>query len=300
MRSYRFFLRHTESPAVFSKGTSTSPCIIFEKDEPEIFFQLLTVLRARAQDEIVLLQNQMREYGHHNVSHQSPVEFGLEYHFQIEQINKKSMSVLFTGTTNNTNELKIPLELIICLPNKPDKLELILQKSVELGVSSIVLVEGDFSQMKHTLRPDRLEKIMIEAAEQSERAMVPSLQVGKKLIDFLGKNKLIQGATPSELAKAHQKANIWVAMERLDVPNLANLTENYLKKNLVKNVGEKFKHENISSKISLVIGPEGGFSEAEKSFIAKDGLTCFSLGQRILRMETAAIVSLGIVSQYFS
>ena len=52
--------------------------------------------------------------------------------------------------------------------------------------------------------------------------------------------------------------------------------------------------------LSLLIGPEGGFSLTEKELIQKLNITCFSLGRRILRMETAAIVSLGVVTQLLS
>ncbi len=280
-RTYRFFLRNSSVPDHVAE-----PVLIFEKDEPEIFFQLLTVLRARPQDEIILLNRNEQQQDHQE--HQHQVKPVLEHHFQLEQINKKSMSLLFTGVAENSNELKIPLELVLCLPNKPDKLELILQKSVELGASSVVLVEADFSQMKHALRPDRLEKIMIEAAEQSERAIIPELKIEKKLTDFM-----------MRVAESSAKTNFWIAMERLETQSLTILCENYPSKNPIKNSEEKTSAPNLSSKISILIGPEGGFSEAEKAHVAREKLTCFSLGRRILRMETAAIVSLGVVGQYF-
>ncbi|HMR01462.1 MAG TPA: RsmE family RNA methyltransferase, partial [Candidatus Gracilibacteria bacterium] len=164
----------------------------------------------------------------------------------------------------NENELDFEMELVVCLPNKPDKLSLILQKAVELGATRLVLVNGDFSQMKHGLREDRLVKIVKEAAEQSERATVPEVVVGGDLRDFVG----------------DAPGGLLVAMER---------AEN-------KTLPEVLKSVEAVSPISILIGPEGGFSDEEKTLIEELGLTCFSLGKRVLRMETAAIVSLGMTA----
>lgn len=265
MRSYRFFLRHSPLPPLSVTAPTIVPTTLSAHDEPEIFYQLSTVLRVKPEDEIILLPHAS------NISQSS---FN-EYHYQIQAFNKKELTLLFTGVTQNHNEPKVQLELILCLPNKPEKLEFILQKSVELGVGSIILAEGDFSQMKHQLRPDRLQRIITEAAEQSERAIIPRFEIEKKLHEFLEKRA----------TKLSEKADLWVALERHDLPPLSALFE-------------KQSHQGPVNKISLLVGPEGGFSDAEKNLMKNQNLTCFTLGRRILRMETAVIASLGILSQY--
>jgi 16S rRNA (uracil1498-N3)-methyltransferase len=190
----------------------------------------------------------------------------------VESADKKEIMLRFIKRTENVNEPRTGLTLMLCLPNKPDKLEFILQKAVELGVSRIILLEGDFSQMKHNLRSDRLEKIMTEASEQSERALVPQLIIAGKLKNYL------KGLTHQELK------NICVAMER-DILGQERETALSL-----------FRRLSSASEISILIGPEGGFSDEEKNLITDAGLKCFSLGKRILRMETAVILSLGFAA----
>lgn len=242
-RIYRFFTRH------INLGNISSSFNLLEKDEPEIIFQLTKVLRACDEDKIVLL------------AEDALMPPFLEYHFEIESIDKKGALLKLEQKKVNENELPFELILVLCLPNKPDKLEFILQKAVELGVKKVILVQGDFSQMKHQLRLDRLRKIMIEAAEQSERGYVPELILENKLSDFLKNNS--------------NKEKIFVAMERL---------ENLIK---LKNGEDAI----------IVIGPEGGFSEQERKLIFDLNLKYFSLGKRVLRMETAVILSLGLIQQ---
>ena len=85
--------------------------------------------------------------------------------------------------------------------------------------------------MKHQLRLDRLQKIIIEAAEQSERAIIPRLTIEGKLREFLEK----------KISKLSNKTAVWVAMERQDLPNLSALFEKH-------SLQEKL------SKISLLVG----------------------------------------------
>ncbi len=245
MRTYRFFLRHT------SKLVENEPFTLDDTSEPEIFFQMAKVLRIKEGDKIVLLPAKKES------------DKTIEYHYEVDTIQKHTVGLLFKETKENVNELKFSLELTLCLPNKPEKLELILQKAVELGVTHIHVVHGDHSQFKHTIRKDRLEKIILEAAEQSERGVIPTFSEEGMLTHYL------------ETCDAEKRKNIYVAMERsvghFD-PVLAKKTSN------------------------ILIGPEGGFSESEKETIRKLNLHCFSLGHRILRMETAAILAMGLAS----
>ena len=242
-RIYRFFLRN--------EGTGSGlgyDLLLNDENEPEICNQLVKVLRAKPADGVILMARKESE----------PFT---EFEYEIENAHKKEVSLSFKGQSENSNELPFKLGLILCLPNRPDKLELILQKATELGVSDITLVSADYSQMKHGLRMDRLINIITEAAEQSERAKLPKVLEQGKLKDYL-----------EERADADKIA---VAMER--------------------GCGDAM--EVLQEKKVILIGPEGGFSDDEKGQIKSLGHTTFSLGKQILRMETAAILSLGIAGQ---
>jgi 16S rRNA (uracil1498-N3)-methyltransferase len=240
-RVYRFFPRTEKiKPRLGAAGDLR----IHEHDENEIFIQMIKVLRVRPGDKVVFLGND-----------------GFENIYEIVSAHKKEVVLNFIKRIKNINELPFKLELVLCMPNRPEKLDLITQKAVELGVCRIILLESDFSQMKHKLREERLNKILTEAAEQSERAFVPELKTAGKLTDYL--------------SSAGGK-NLLVALERSESKPLPEMID--------------------GKDASILIGPEGGFSDAEKTAIRSSGARTFSLGPRILRSETAAILSLGIAS----
>lgn len=252
-RVYRF-IAHSLS----QKELDNSDLEIREKEEPEIIFQLARVLRGKTGDQIILQAN----------TDKTPVT---EFKYEVIEIKKNAIALKLLEKKNNENETGFSINLWLCLPNKPEKLEMIIQKAVELGASEVVLLEGERSQFKHGLRSDRLEKIIWEAAEQSERAMVPGLSEKGKLANHLE-------SLDNDLAQ-----KTFVAMERLEK------TE----QNLLERFADAKKRFGI---INILVGPEGGFSDEEKMLIEKAGINTFSLGKRILRMETAAILSVGIAA----
>ncbi len=254
-RSYRFFSEKIRFEDMVLK---THEMIGFaEKVDVDIFFQLKKVLRVKPGDAVIFLPVQGPQKGS-------------EFHFVFRGVEDGEFLFEYIKKVENKNELNFGLELVVCLPNKPAKLDFILEKAVELGATKVSMVEGDFSQMKHHLRPERLFKIMKEAAEQSERAFVPVAEFQKKLVDYLSK------------IRDEKKGLVLVAMERKNGENLQEV--------LAGKVFSKDDH------VIVVIGPEGGFSEGEKNLICEADFSCYHLGKRILRMETAAILSLGMVA----
>lgn len=255
-RHYRFFLRNPDTfPLIQHKDDFRLTDIL----EPEVIFQLVKVLRVKPGDMVVLVPRLL--------------EAGAAFHeyvFEVTSADKHGVELVKKETRPNTNELGFDLNLWLCLPNKPEKLEFILQKAVEIGATSVILFEGDFSQMKHQLRHDRLEKIIVEASEQSERAVVPTLVVKGNL------GKALSQMDASGLGSA------WVALERSSKRS--------------ERSGNPFWGSDTSKGLSLLIGPEGGFSDAEKKLFQEMGLRTFSLGKRVLRMETAAVISLGLAA----
>ncbi len=148
---------------------------------------------------------------------------------------------------------------------KRDKWELALQKATELGVSEIIplitkrnVVKWSEKDIAHKLERDN--KIIKEAAEQSERLSIPLLHEPKKI---------------SELVEYMQEMN-FVAYENEDKTQL--------------------KHSlDAKQSFSVVIGPEGGFTEEEIKELNELGFKSVGLGPRILRAETASLVAINTI-----
>ncbi len=239
---------------VFSDRDAGKVLVMSEKEEPEIYSQLNSVLRAKAGDRVILQPycDTLPAYA---------------FEFTVKEIGRRELKLEFIAAGENNNELTAHLRLALCVPNRPDKLDFIVQKAVELGAAEIILVEGEFSQFKHQLKPERLQRIILEAAEQSERALVPQISIGGKLKEYLRE------------IKADETENFYVALERENSKRLMDMLPELRTK----------------KQVSLLVGPEGGFSGDEIKTIKALGLKNFSLGKRILRMETAAILSLGMI-----
>jgi len=253
-REHRFFTHDIQDSSGFQKQLTFSETL-----ESAIFWQLTKVLRVKPGDRVCLL---------------APVREGdsnTEFLYSVADTNKKAVVLSLADRRENHNELSFELELLLCMPNTPDKLSFILQKSVELGVKKFILVDSDNSRMAQKLRPDRLERIMTEAAEQSERAVLPHIEMSHNLKAFLE----MQTTLP-------KKMQIYAAVERMEREGNESM-----------NRFEIFEKMDVNNGAIVLIGPEGGFSDEEKQLIQK---TCqsFSLGKRVLRMETAALLALGL------
>jgi 16S rRNA (uracil1498-N3)-methyltransferase len=148
---------------------------------------------------------------------------------------------------------------------KGDRMDWLIQKAVELGVSSIrpVLSERVIVKPKTGRHhQERWDRIAMEAAQQSERWDVPPIEPIVDLQDLL--------------ARHEDTGRLWLA-ERQAAPKLSELT-------VVEN-----------QPVRLLVGPEGGWSEQECRDISGAGWTAVSLGDRILRAETAAIAAMAIL-----
>ena len=169
---------------------------------------------------------------------------------------------------NNYNELKNDITLAIALI-KRDKLELVLQKATELGVNKIVLFKS--SRCVIQKKEDRLEKqfermnrIILEASEQCKRNIVPNLE---GIIDI------------KDLDSYKSEVNL-IAYE--DERNSSKFITSLYK-------GDK--------SCTIVIGPEGGFSQEEVKYLNDIGYLSIGLGTRILRAETAVMYSLSVLGE---
>jgi 16S rRNA (uracil1498-N3)-methyltransferase len=145
---------------------------------------------------------------------------------------------------------------------KRQKTDLVVEKATELGVSLIQPIITERTQADH-VNLDRLRAIAIEAAEQCERLTVPEIREPLKL--------------PALLAAWPQDRRVFIADERRTGPG-------------VRPPGDALQP------IALMTGPEGGWTSRELDGIGAHRLvTRVSLGKRILRAETAAIVGLALL-----
>lgn len=142
---------------------------------------------------------------------------------------------------------------------KKDNFELVLEKATELGVTCIIPVECARSEKKGINR-ERSEKILREAAEQSGRATVPTLG-NVENIQLLGRPSLPEGGLVVFDPRGKLSAREFFAARP-------------------------------SSPLSVLIGPEGGFTEEEIAMFHTRNIPIVSTGSQTLRAETAAIVAL--------
>jgi 16S rRNA (uracil1498-N3)-methyltransferase len=141
---------------------------------------------------------------------------------------------------------------------KKDKNEWVVQKGTELGVSHFLPILADRSE-KTGINLDRAQKIIIEAAEQCGRSDIPDVREPMHI-----KTAIEQLAGTVQLFVADQ-------IERPDSGALPA----------------------IADKAGVFIGPEGGWSDAEKQLFAEKGITKMGLSSLTYRAETAAVVALG-------
>jgi len=188
--------------------------------------------------------------------------------FDVESVIVKIMQENYQNT-----ELPIKIYLFQGLP-KSDKMDLIIQKCVELGIEGIIPTEMSrcvvkLEDKKKKSKQARWQCIAESAAKQSKRNNIP------KIFDVMTYNQALEMASNLDL--------FLVPYENKDgMLSTINALEN-LKK--CKTVG-------------ILIGPEGGFDQAEiEKALANNGIT-ISLGKRILRTETAAIAAVSMCMLY--
>ncbi|AVK49883.1 16S rRNA methyltransferase [Clostridium sp. MF28] len=199
---------------------------------------------------------------------------GIEYLGEIETITKSEVIVKIIKRLDINNESKVKVHLFQGLP-KGQKMDLIVQKGTELGVSEFIPVttarvdvklKGEFKKL------DRLNRIALEACKQSKRSVIPQV---KEVIDF---NEAI-----SELKK----------MDLIIVPY--ENAEDFGIKTLVR----KLERDNVDldniNNVGILIGPEGGFEESEIDTLKEQGAYIVTLGNRILRTETAGFTATALI-----
>jgi 16S rRNA (uracil1498-N3)-methyltransferase len=161
----------------------------------------------------------------------------------------------------NLYEPEINLKLYLAPLRNNTRLEFAIEKAVELGVICIQPVITEFTVNKSSFsknKMERISKILISAIGQSQRCLLPEFG---NVISF------------EEMIKSTKSSpNKVIMYEFADISEKSGIDKNF-------------------KEISLLIGPEGGFSKQEINILVKNKWQTHSLGQRKLRAETAAIVS---------
>lgn len=197
------------------------------------------------------------------------------YIVEIEDVNKLKVECKVVEELISNSESNVEVYIYQGLP-KADKLELIIQKSVELGVKEIIPVDMKrcivkLDEKDKAKKFERWNKIAEVAAKQSERDVIPVVQNVKSI---------------KEIISDFSQYNLILLCYE-------NEKEVFLKdilKEFSKHINE---YENI--KVAVVIGPEGGIDETEVEYMKKNGANVISLGNRILRTETVALSVLSII-----
>ena len=191
---------------------------------------------------------------------------GTDYLCEIKRLEGETVYCVVLAEEPCKTEPSLSVTLIQSLP-KADKMELVIQKAVELGVAEVIpmlsarcVSRPDPAALKK--KTERWQKIALEAAKQSGRGIIPQVKLA---LDY--RSAIENAARLGEILFFYEGGG----------------------ENLLRLVKPAWK------KVSIVIGPEGGFEDGEVEFAKAAGAKIATLGPRILRTETAPLAALAAV-----
>ncbi|KAF7277614.1 hypothetical protein GWI33_002971 [Rhynchophorus ferrugineus] len=193
---------------------------------------------------------------------------GGEYVVELTEINKKTASVWVKSfdAINRTLPLQVTIGQVM---SKGDRLDYAIQKSVELGVHTIQLLTSERCEMR--LKYDRDQKklehwqsVAIASCEQCGMNIIPKVLAPLAVSDWV------------KQCNAELKLVMALSQNKVDLP------------------------QPIPQQIAVLIGPEGGLSDHEIAFAHQQGFVAWTLGDRVLRTETAPVVALSILGNMYA
>jgi 16S rRNA (uracil1498-N3)-methyltransferase len=191
---------------------------------------------------------------------------GFEYRGRVSDINKKNINVELLSKEKNNSESPININLFQSISSN-EKMDMVIQKATELGLSSIQPIFTSRSTIKLSI--DRTKKrlihwkqVSISACEQSGRSKIPTI---KSPIGF------------DQISEGIKKNSLNLLLHPDNLEESSNLPNEY------------------SGDINVFIGPEGGFSQDEVLLLKKQNCINIQLGPRILRTETAPLAIIAIL-----
>lgn len=191
------------------------------------------------------------------------------YMCKLNNINDISFEVIDKTIQDKKKQKQIDVAFSLI---KEQKLNYLLQKTTELGVNRIIPIETKRSVVKienkkRSSKIERWKKILKEASEQSFRSEIPKINDISNLKDLVNMN--------------------------YDLKLLCSLNKN------TKNIKKVLPKFDNCVKILLVVGPEGGFDLSEEEYLLSNGFVSISLGDTVLRAETAPVVALSMINYEF-
>lgn len=198
---------------------------------------------------------------------------GKEYVAKITVLDKDKVDFVIEKECFEKRELETKITLYQGLP-KQQKMEYIIQKTTELGVMKIIpcKLKRCVSELKEKeeRKVERWQKIALEAVKQSKRTVVPKVEFSMSIKEILEDMK-------------NNEVNI-VFYELEKIVQLKKLIQTL---------------DNPPKTIGILVGPEGGLTDNEIESFVNAGAYCVTLGNRILRTETAAMYAVAILAYEF-
>jgi 16S rRNA (uracil1498-N3)-methyltransferase len=199
---------------------------------------------------------------------------GREYNGKIESIKNKSVVIDINKVNAPAPKSAVEISLAQAIPKK-DKMDYIVQKATELGAKEIIPLESKRTIVRTTgdravCKTDRWRKIAIEAAKQCGRSDLPDLKDMRQFDDLLKDFRKYDGV-------------IMPCLYEKSIP--------------LKSALSRFKSP---KKLLLMIGPEGDFTPEEIERAGENGALLVSLGELVLRSDTAAIATLAMLNYAYS
>lgn len=197
----------------------------------------------------------------------------IQYEGKISEITKNSIEVVIEKKYPSENKLGFNL-FLAQVPLRSDFQNLVMEKATELGVNGVYPVYSDNCSVAKSVIEKKLPKwqrIMYEASKQCERAFVPDCFELTTLEELLNNDKF-------DRIIAFCERDYKLSMKKYFSENPIKTDENIL----------------------VIVGPEGGFTKREFELFEKSGIIMLSLGDMILKAETAVIVGLGNIIYEFA
>jgi 16S rRNA (uracil1498-N3)-methyltransferase len=199
---------------------------------------------------------------------------GREYRCRFRDIQNSHARLDVLEELGDVVESPLQLELAQALA-KGEKFDFIIQKATELGVTSIAPLATRYAEIKldeqqTTKRLERWRRISLEALKQCGRRKLVEVVAPRTLREFLGESELSDDPKPRHRILVFSEAG-GVAVDDA----LAELSE--------------------ATDVVVMIGPEGGWNDDELSLLQERGCTAITLGPRVLRTETAAVVAITLI-----
>ena len=188
-----------------------------------------------------------------------------EYFTQIIEISKKEVAVKILEKNEDSYSLNINIDVAMGIL-KNDKMNLAIQKLTEIGVKSII--------------PLKTERVVVRINEKKEKWDTVARETLKQC----------RGVKFTEILPVKKLAEI-------DYKKYDKIIFAYENSNKSKSLSEIIKQKDKN--ILYIIGPEGGITQEEVDFLKNNKAIEISLGKRILRAETAAIVVCGIIANFY-